>query len=104
MVNEFANHFIPRMVHMCLILHTIITSCCTDWAIPENIRTYTTDGFLDFRRGGGVHDYGILRAWGGIYVWKSEDMGGFHRWDFLRRKCTVSSLKTLSLWTFIVRK
>ena len=38
-------------------------------------------------RGGGVHDYGILRAWGGIYVWKSEGMGGFHRWDFWRRKC-----------------
>ena len=74
------------------------------WAIPENIHTYTTDGFLDFRRGGGVHDYGIPRAWGGIYVWKSKGMGGFHRWDFLRRKCTVSSLKTLSLWTFIVRK
>ena len=34
------------------------------WAIPENIHTYTTDDFLDFRRGGGVHDYGILRAWG----------------------------------------
>ena len=25
--------------------------------------------------GGGVHDYGMLRAWGGIYVWKSEGMG-----------------------------
>ena len=36
----------------------------------------TTDVFSDFRRGGGVHDYGILRAWGGIYVWKSEGMGG----------------------------
>ena len=52
----------------------------------------------------GVHDYGILRAWGGIYVLKSEGMGGFHRWDFWSRKCTVSSFKTLSLWTFIVRK
>ena len=48
----------------------------------------------------GVYDYGILRAWGGIYVWKSKGMGGFQRWDFWRRKCTVSSLKTLSLWTF----
>ena len=48
------------------------------WAIPENIHTYTTDGFSDFRRGVGViHDYGILRAWGGIYFWKSEGMGGF---------------------------
>ena len=26
--------------------------------------------------GGGVHDYGILRARGGIYDWKSEGMGG----------------------------
>ena len=27
---------------------------------------HTTDGFYDFRRGGGGggHDYGILRAWG----------------------------------------
>ena len=91
------------MFHIILMVQTNVVSAL-DWAIPENIHTYTTDGFLDFRRGGGVHDYGILRAWGGIYVWKSEGMGGFHRWDFLRRKCTVSSLKTLSLWTFIVRK
>ena len=34
------------------------------WVIPENIHTYTMDGFYDFGRGGGVHDYGILRAWG----------------------------------------
>ena len=40
---------------------------------------------------------------GGIYIWKSEGMGIFHRWDFWRRRCTVSSLKTLSLWIFIVR-
>ena len=26
---------------------------------------HTTDGFKDFRRGGGIHDYGILKAWGG---------------------------------------
>ena len=56
---------------------------------------HTTDGFWDFRRRGGVHDYGILRAWGGIYDWKSEGMGGFHRWDFRSRKCRVSSLKAL---------
>ena len=36
---------------------------------------HTTDGFKDFRRGGGIHDYGILREWGGIYDWKSEGMG-----------------------------
>ena len=29
-----------------------------------------------FPKGRGVYDYGILRAWGGIYVWKSEGMGG----------------------------
>ena len=22
---------------------------------------------MEFRRGGGVHDYGILRAWGGLW-------------------------------------
>ena len=82
-----------------IVLNDLITACSAEgksrtfyWAIPENIHTYTTDGFLDFRRGGGVHDYGILRAWGGIYVWKSEGMGGFHRWDFWSRKCRVSSL------------
>ena len=47
-------------------------------------------GFPKGRGGGGGRDYGILRAWGGIYVWKSEGMGGFHWWDFWRRKCTYS--------------
>ena len=65
---------------------------------------HTTDGFKDFRRGGGIHDYGILKAWGGIYDLKSEGMGEFHRWDFWSRKCRVSSWKTLLLWTFVVRK
>ena len=41
---------------------------------------------------------------GGIYDWKSEGMGGFHRLNFRSRKCRVSSLKTLSLWTCVVRK
>ena len=55
---------------------------------------HTTDGFKDFRRGGGIHDYGILKAWGGgIYDLKSEGMGEFHRWDFWSRKCRVSSWK-----------
>ena len=65
---------------------------------------HTTDGFKDFRRGGGIHDYGILEAWGGIYDLKSEGMGEFYRWDFWSRKCRVSSWKTLLLWTFVVRK
>ena len=34
------------------------------WVIPENIHTYTMDCFYDFGKGGGVHDYGILRARG----------------------------------------
>ena len=34
------------------------------WVIPENIHTYTMDCFYDFGKGRGVHDYGILRAWG----------------------------------------
>ena len=59
---------------------------------------------LGFPKGRGVHDYGILRAWGGISDWKSEGMGGFHRLNFRSRKCRVSSLKTLSLWTSVVRK
>ena len=41
---------------------------------------------------------------GGIYDWKSEGMEGFHRGDFWSRKSRVSSLKTLLLWTFVVRK
>ena len=41
---------------------------------------------------------------GGIYDWKSEGMGGLHRGDFWSRKSRVSSLKTLLLWTFVVRK
>ena len=65
---------------------------------------HTTDSFKDFRRGGGIHDYGILKAWRGIYDLKSEGMGEFHRWDFWSRKCRVSSWKTLLLWTFVVRK
>ena len=64
----------PR-IYIYNVSMTITSTLYFQWAIPENIHTYTTDGFLDFRRGGGVHDYGILRTWGGIYVWKSEGMG-----------------------------
>ena len=28
-----------------------------------------------FQKGRGVHDYGILRAWGGIYVWNPKAWG-----------------------------
>ena len=36
---------------------------------------HTTDGFKDFRRGGGIHDYGILKAWRGIYDLKPKVWG-----------------------------
>ena len=41
--------------------------CCNllNWAIPENIHTYTTGGILEFRGRGGVSWTGILKAWGG---------------------------------------
>ena len=55
-------------------------------------------GFLK-GRGGGLH-----KGMGGIYNWKSEGMGEFHRWDVWSRKCRVSSLKTLLLWTFVIHK
>ena len=47
---------------------------------------HTTDSFKDFRRGGGIHDDGILKDWGGIYDLKSKGMGEFHKWDFWSRK------------------
>ena len=40
----------------------------------------------------------------GVYDLKSEGMAEFHRSDFWSRKCRVSSLKTLLLWTFVIRK
>ena len=70
----------------CDVVSTVIhelSRTALEWAISENIHTYTTDGFKDFRRGGGVHDHGILRAWVGIYDWKSEGMGGISQIDFL---------------------
>ena len=56
-----------------------------------------------FRISEGEEEYSQIwnsEAWGGMKVWKSEGMGGFYRWDFWSRKCRVSSLKMLSLWTF----
>ena len=75
----------PILICYVMILFSLlvfISFLSRHWAIPENIHTYTTDGFYDFGMGGGVHDYGILREWGGIYDWKSEGMGKFDRWDF----------------------
>ena len=74
------------------------------WAIPENIHTYATDGFYDFRRGGGFTIMESSGHGGGIYNRKSEGMGEFHSWDFSSRKYRVSSLKTLLFWTFVGRK
>ena len=63
-----------------------------EWAIPENIHTIPrTASRISEGEGGGVHNYGILRAWGGIYDWNSEGMGEFHRWDFWSRKCRMRS-------------
>ena len=39
-----------------------------------------------FPKGRGVHDYGILRAWGGIYIWKSEGIRGIPLVGFLEKK------------------
>ena len=87
---------LPILICYVMILFSslvFISSLSRHWAIPENIHTYTTNGFYDFQRGGG-----------GSGLWNPQGMGEFHRWDFWSRKCRVSSLKTLLLWTFVVRK
>ena len=73
------------------------------WAIPENVHTIPRTAF---RISEGEEGFTIMdsEGMGGIYDWKSEGMGEFHRWDFWSRKCKVSSLKTLLLWTFVVCK
>ena len=38
---------------------------------------HTTDGFWDFRRRGGVHDYDILRAWGVFTIGNPKALGDF---------------------------
>ena len=59
---------------------------------------------------------GFPKGRGGSRLWNSEGMGGYLRLeirrhgeipqvrDFWSRKCRVSSLKTLLLWTFVVHK
>ena len=44
---------------------------------------HTTDGFKDFRRGGGIHDYGILKAWGGYLQFEIRRYGGIPQVGFL---------------------
>ena len=79
-------------------------NCCTlevayvwKWAIPENIRTPWRTAFwnsegkggffeLEFQGQGGFLWTGILKAWGGTYIWNSE------------------GLKLLILWTLPVHK
>ena len=53
-----------------------------NWAIPENIHTYTTDSFQDFRRGGGVIWTGIPKEWGylRLEIWRH---GGISQVGFL---------------------
>ena len=61
--------------------------------------------------------FGIPKAWrgslnwnsegmggGGSLNWNSEGMGGSQIWDFQRGQTRVCSLKTLILWTLLVRK
>ena len=74
------------------------------WAIPENIHTITRTAFRISEGEGGSRLWNSEGMGGGIYDLKSEGMAEFHRWDFWSRKCRVSSLKTLLLWTFVVRK
>ena len=38
---------------------------------------HTTDGFWDFRRGGRVHNYGILSAWGVFTIGNPKAWGDF---------------------------
>ena len=59
---------------------------------------------LGFLKGRGGSRLWNSEGMEGIYDWKSEGMEEFHKWDFWSRKCRVSSLKTLLLWTFVVRK
>ena len=43
---------------------------------------------MEFRRGGGVHDYGILRAWGGLCSFFNQGNAVF---EVLIRKIKVQS-------------
>ena len=44
---------------------------------------HTMDGFKDFRRGGGIHDYGILKALGGYLRFEIQRYGGIPQVGFL---------------------
>ena len=89
-LREFVHRFLKRVLY-------------DEWAIPENIHTIPRTAFR-ISEGEGGFTIMDSAGMGGIYDWKSEGMGEFHRWDFWSRKCRVSSLKTLLLWTFVVRK
>ena len=56
--------FVSHILGFC---HNYVAYCClsflTKWAIPENIHTIPRMAFRISEGEGGVHDYGILRAW-----------------------------------------
>ena len=85
-----------RLITSCLV-------CMHHWAIPENIHTIPRTAFrisegeggftiMEFRRGGGVHDYGILRAWGGLCSFFNQGNAVF---EVLIRKIKVQSSITM---------
>ena len=48
-----------------------------NWAIPENIHTIRRTAFGISEGEGGVHDYGILRAWGVFTIGNPKAWGDF---------------------------
>ena len=56
----------PEKLYNCFIKTLAITAYY--WVVPENIRTPTTDGILEFRMHGG--------GGGGSLAWNSECTGG----------------------------
>ena len=100
----------PRLLgytYSCNHINFLLFCVCTD---PGDIGRFQKISIpyhgrlLGFPKGRGGSRLWNSEGMGGIYDWKSEGMGEFHRCDFWSRKCRVSSLKTLLLWTFIVRK
>ena len=82
-----------------VVLFAVIVNTFQEWAIPENIHTIPRTAFrisegeggftiMEFRRGGGVHDYGILRAWGGLCSFFNQGNAVF---EVLIRKIKVQS-------------
>ena len=96
---------------VCVLVHFFFTAAYFHLALVatgigrfQKISILYHGQLLGFLTGRGGSRLWNSEGMGGIYDWKSEGMGEFHRWDFWSRKCRVSSLKTLLLWTFVVRK